>query len=437
MSGNKKKTCQFKSKYGRDYKCPEPPLEDSEKRYCIFHEPTKDKDIQKFNEGIKRKLNEQDHNFMGYYFPMRFSFPKAVIFGARAESDARGVTERGASFSETTFEGNPLFLDCIFRGGVSFRQSTFRSCPTFTRCTFEEGLDSQKWWFFGVRLDLSGGACFTRSTFRAGIELNKCTFEGLADFSACVFDYVPFGRLDFERCTFKGPADFSKSTFRGGLELENTVYFRACVFQNGVDFEECTFQGRVNFLGSIFERAIYLGGARFTVPDTVDELFRRAKILWHNQGNYVEEGKAHYQEMDYIRKQKKWYIRYISANLFHRLLHGYGEKPHRVILWAIAIITTCALLFMNFGIGETRFFGENLPPYNIFKILPKLYTLSLTDLANIGRYFYFSVVTFTTLGYGDLRPVHPISHLISSIEAFTGMFMMALFVLTFGRKWRR
>jgi hypothetical protein len=92
---------------------------------------------------------------------------------------------------------------------------------------------------------------------------------------------------------------------------------------------------------------------------------------------------------------------------------------------------------MNFGIGETRLFGENLPTHNIPNILFKLYNLSLTDLANIGRYFYFSVVTFTTLGYGDLRPVHPISHLISSIEAFVGMFMMALFVLTFGRKWRR
>lgn len=139
----------------------------------------------------------------------------------------------------------------------------------------------------------------------------------------------------------------------------------------------------------------------------MDILFRKAKALWHREGNYVEEGKAHYQEMDYIRKQKRWDIRYIWANLFHRLLHGYGEKPHRVILWATAIITACALLFMNFGIGETHLFGENLPTYNIFKILFKLRNLSWIDLANIGRYFYFSVVTFTTLGYGDLRPVHP------------------------------
>lgn len=272
----RKKACQYKDKYNPKHKCLEPPLEDPEKKYCIFHEPREDKDIKEFEEGINRKLDEKDYNFRGYWFPVCFPF-------------------------------RPQY-------------------------------------------------------------------------------------------TFEGGADFGLATFK---------------------------------------KPIFLDKIKIKDPTDADILFRKAKILWHNEGNYVEEGKCHYQEMDYIRKQKNRFFRYFFDNIFHRCLHGYGEKPHRVILGAVAITIVCAFLFMNFGIGETRLTGSNLPTYNIPKILFRLYNLSLSDLANIGRYFYFSVVTFTTLGYGDLRPVHPVSHLISSIEAFVGMFMMALFVLTYGRKWRR
>ena len=40
---------------------------------------------------------------------------------------------------------------------------------------------------------------------------------------------------------------------------------------------------------------------------------------------------------------------------------------------------------------------------------------------------YFSVTTFTTLGYGDLQPI-PAMRLATSIEALAGMLSMALFV---------
>ena len=40
---------------------------------------------------------------------------------------------------------------------------------------------------------------------------------------------------------------------------------------------------------------------------------------------------------------------------------------------------------------------------------------------------YFSVTTFTTLGYGDLQPI-PAMRLATSIEALAGMVSMALFV---------
>jgi len=49
---------------------------------------------------------------------------------------------------------------------------------------------------------------------------------------------------------------------------------------------------------------------------------------------------------------------------------------------------------------------------------------------------YFSVATFTTLGYGDMSPVG-ISRLIAASEAFLGAFILALFVVVFVKKMTR
>ncbi len=49
---------------------------------------------------------------------------------------------------------------------------------------------------------------------------------------------------------------------------------------------------------------------------------------------------------------------------------------------------------------------------------------------------YFSVVTFTTLGYGDISPLG-FARFIAAFEAFMGSFTMALFVVVFVKKMTR
>ena len=400
MTKTTDKTCQFKSKRDPNYKCPKPALKNSEKGYCIFHEPSEDKNIKNFSEGIKRKIDKKDYNFRGYWFPEEETYLEEPAF-EWSITFTNFTFEILALFPESIFKGHAYFTGATFEKGADFRDSTFEKRAVFSGSTFKERVYFGSIFYFGS------------------------TFKDMAIFNGAAFEKG----VDFARTTFEGVADFTRATFRDAV-------FTVATFEKAADFRNSTFVD-ADFMASTFKEIVRLDHVRVKRPFHADILFRKAKIAWHREGNYVEEGKCHYQEMDYIRKQKNRFFRYFCDNVFHRCLHGYGEKPHRVIFSAAAIIATCALLFMNFGIGETRLFGESLPTYNIFKILFKLYNLSLTDLANIGRYFYFSVVTFTTLGYGDLRPVHPISHLISSIEAFVGMFMMALFVLTFGRKWRR
>lgn len=52
---------------------------------------------------------------------------------------------------------------------------------------------------------------------------------------------------------------------------------------------------------------------------------------------------------------------------------------------------------------------------------------------NLGEKNHLSFVTVTTLGYGDLHPIG-ITKVLVTVEAYTGAFMLPLFVLTMGRK---
>ena len=41
---------------------------------------------------------------------------------------------------------------------------------------------------------------------------------------------------------------------------------------------------------------------------------------------------------------------------------------------------------------------------------------------------YFSVVTWTTVGYGDVTPANPLARAFAAAEAFNGYIVMAIFI---------
>ena len=57
-----------------------------------------------------------------------------------------------------------------------------------------------------------------------------------------------------------------------------------------------------------------------------------------------------------------------------------------------------------------------------------LYNPSITVLPDPQTAFYFSMVTFTTLGYGDISPVLPLARFLVYMEAIVGVFYMAILV---------
>jgi voltage-gated potassium channel Kch len=89
------------------------------------------------------------------------------------------------------------------------------------------------------------------------------------------------------------------------------------------------------------------------------------------------------------------------------------------------MIITCAFCYFLFGVS----FQDQIMQLDLDN------SVSENVMALLNS-FYFSVVTFTTLGYGDITPVG-ISRLIAAVEAFTGSFSLALFVVVFVKQMTR
>ncbi|TLY49001.1 MAG: two pore domain potassium channel family protein [Gammaproteobacteria bacterium] len=100
-------------------------------------------------------------------------------------------------------------------------------------------------------------------------------------------------------------------------------------------------------------------------------------------------------------------------SLLEEIVWGYGERPSRIVLSGLFILSVYSGIY-----------------YRILNSAPHTDGRSLLDCA------YFSVVTFTTLGYGDITPKSDLMKVLCGSEALIGAFMMGLVVAGFANRSR-
>ncbi|MDO6687173.1 MULTISPECIES: ion channel [unclassified Agarivorans] len=156
-----------------------------------------------------------------------------------------------------------------------------------------------------------------------------------------------------------------------------------------------------------------------------EEVYRCLRKTAESEGLFTTAGIFLKKELTMRRYQMPKYSYKRAISKLVDLVCGYGEQPMRVVLTSLLIILSCAVVYFFTGIH----FNGNVVSLDLSQSLGR----------NIVAFFeclYYSVVTFTTLGYGDFTPVG-FSRIFAAIEAFSGSFIIALFVVVFVKKMTR
>ena len=156
-----------------------------------------------------------------------------------------------------------------------------------------------------------------------------------------------------------------------------------------------------------------------------EETYRNLRLSLEQAGLFEQAGHFFHREMVMRRLQMPLGSWRRQASWLVDMFCGYGEKPLRVVLFSLAFILTFALLYFLIGVRH----GEQLLVFDAQQGL-------LANLLTLLNCLYYSVVTFTTLGYGDIVPVG-LTRALAAFQAFAGSFTMALFVVVFVKKMTR
>ncbi|MFC1855885.1 potassium channel family protein [Thermodesulfobacteriota bacterium] len=182
------------------------------------------------------------------------------------------------------------------------------------------------------------------------------------------------------------------------------------------------------------------------------------KQIFNDLASYEEEDHFYYWYKVYTTALKK--RDRISEKLsilfdfWADLITGYLTKPLRVFSTIIVTILLFGFLYC-IPPATTEYFGINHDIYEPNKTTAALnvsntetlwkgleFTILKDDfpqniqkfMDHLGKSFYFSAITFSTIGYGDYQPVGRVTMLLAACEGVFGVLLLSAFLVTIAKK---
>ena len=425
--------------------------ETADQEYCIFHKPNKSEEeavefYRKFLERFKPRVEEIEVNGrkikrLVFEEPVDaggFVFPKSPNVPVEYKGHNRNKWEEIFSFRFTIFKKGATFTQATFENYINFGNSEFYGIPQGRN---ENGIKYYSVWDLLLpRIDFSRayfkmGATFYNVKFHSDVSFEHAVF-GHADFTFSMFeDDVTFGHSEF-----KGIARFP-TIFKGGSNFENTIFHATALFlEEGDGIEEWIdlvsrntfmFHGPLNFSHIQIHGGINIDipSEWFKLPEAEIEARRVQRLSYEKEGKRDEADRMFVLEM---RAKRRARIKNARAKLEKLKAH-----THNFIEWLLADLPS------EYGTNWVRLFLfsllviiGNAVPYAFWSTYIEGLPQTSHYLVRFANALYYSLVTFTTLGYGDMHPTGWLKAL-SALEALTGAVFMALIVAVIARKWMR
>lgn len=257
-----------------------------------------------------------------------------------------------------------------------------------------------------------------------------------ADFEKTYLERATFREADLRGSDFTGAsasgADFDGANL-GDATFENAK-LRTTTFRNA-QMEDTEFAGgRINSNTRFGERVTHEeqmweaddGEEMQAQFDAATWIYRQLQSLSRQNAQFVDVEKYFHREKD-LRRRYAWhrgdYLRALRLE-GARWLIGYGRNPWRVLLTSAAVVLVSALLYPLLGTlhdttgTETTTYSLSVPPDGTVGEL----------LTVFGQSLYFSAVTFSTLGFGDIKPTGFGARALAGVESLLGFALVALLI---------
>ena len=285
---------------------------------------------------------------------------------------------------------------------------------------------------------LQGKADFSNSHL-GSVDLSLSHFNSTADFSNALFT----GRSMFAITIFEDFADFSYAIFTSEAHFQGTIFLKRASFYRSrlgrslftnTEMEGVSLAGadirEVIFNGAVFPKDNRLIEERNAVyPEDytrAEGVYRAIKQNLQSTGDYEGAGRFFVREMECRRRQLLHNGQWLKWLWFSTMkwLCNYGESPPRVFIAVLGTVITFGVLYALLGVWSEE--GSH-----------SLFDMPTGGMGTIlWRALYLSIITFTTVGYGTPRPAAAAQG-PAAVEMVLGVFLTAVFVVTFTRRLSR
>ncbi len=318
---------------------------------------------------------------------------------------------------------------------------TFRNIVNFRAVVFQQEVDFRRTLFEGI-LDLDEAVLYGTCAFREAI------FQRRADFHSAIFRRS----ASFWRARFNDIADFHGVQFR-----ENAVFHEAD-FHNEVNFRRVLFQGTLDCTGTLFpevttfNKATFLGTANFTgaqfmsvaafrdVHYVSNTLFQAVKARLSREPHQPTQFYLDSRQIDEV--ENPFFKRYVTDQQFIRAFNqgnpglarlwrwssDYGRSLGLWALWSFFLAVLFAIAYMPVPEWMPTWIQSWAPRFRQTTGFYSGRTLTFSDC------FYFSVVTFTTLGFGDVVADNATARFLVALEVIFGYVMLGGLISIFSNK---
>lgn len=302
-------------------------------------------------------------------------------------------------FSNIHFE-RCAFVGCNFKECYTLGfAAVFEECRFMSRTAGGTEIDDAPSMFSGcelsvklIRTDLQM-TVFEKSHFYF-TKFVKTNLNG-AIFLDCSFDIATVSDSDMRSTKFLNPKfiDFHIEDSLQRTKVNKNTYLSKISFAKKEERE-------VRFAADVYSQ--------------FSELFENGKLM-DLSGEYFYL----YKKTESLNLKGLAKIKAIIGNI----TCGYGERPFFSLFTSLALVLICGTLYMFFGVNANN---------EIMVFRPSLQH-PLPSFKELVIWYHFSLVTFSTVGYGNVVPIG-YSLLVSAIEMVLGIIMVGIWVSTLVRK---